>query len=56
MSSSFFWTLVTLSFVMIMAGVGVRQWQRDVGFAMALLGLVLGLFTLGFAAGPFLAA
>jgi hypothetical protein len=53
MPSSYFWTLFAFSAVMVLAGLAFRRQQPDTGTMMALLGLVVGLFTLGFIAAPF---
>jgi len=53
MSSAFFWTLLLLSGVLVGTGLVYRRWQHDVGLMMAFFGLVIGLFTLGFAAGQY---
>jgi len=41
---------------MVVTGLAFSRRQRDAGLIMAFVGLVLGLFTLGFVAGPFVFA
>jgi len=53
MSNTFFWTLLVLSGALVVAGLVFSRRQRDAGLMMAFLGLVMGLFTLGFVAGQF---
>ena len=53
MFNTFFWILVVFSGALVIAGLTFRNWQREAGLMMAFLGLVLGLFTLGFVAGQF---
>jgi len=47
------WTLVVFSVVTILGGLAVSRQQREAGLMAALVGLVTGLFMLGFAAGQF---
>jgi len=45
--------LVVFSIALVLAGLVVSRRQREAGLMIALVGLVLGLFTLGFVAGQF---
>jgi len=52
MSNTIFWALILFSIVMLVAGLVFSRRQREAGLMMAFLGLVVGLFTLGFVVGP----
>ena len=53
MPDAYVWTLLVFAVTTVLAGLALRRRQPEAGLVVALVGSVMGLFTLGFVAGHF---